>query len=497
MNTPHRGTRLTTPAQLPALPYPWYFFAAWLFLGLTYAYGRCQGINYGDAVLFIQAVQNGFNPDTNAGGHFLYINALAAALPLWPWGTLPEKMVWVSVLFGWLSMGQWYRIGYRLCGSAPAAVLAMLLAGLGFTFWREAEIIEVHTPGSFLFSLMLYPLLTDLLQAAEARKNTGSPIQAKAGNAAPLFRRTNETSFFFGLALLLHIQYVLLMPAYLWYLWRSHSNHKRILALLVLTASTSLLWLLPLLLHTHPLKALFFDNLYSVSWLVSTPASVVKQAGAGLFYLLYNYHFYVPVIGIGVWQAFKKQREVTLLLLLICAAFWAYCLRCTGPDVYQFYTVPNLIAALLAADGNRYLLEANLPVKRLLRFGIGPLLALQAFLPLCFYAALPALAAQTKTGKALNDAKAYKGGLQYLMQPSMRRNPGIEVAAKTIYEQKRVPAGFMEFYWNYKPAILYLYHTPDTTDYRFDSVTGRLLYPVLPVYRPSGVLATDSLTLMN
>lgn len=98
---------------------------------------------------------------TNATNHFLYSNPLAIILPWLP-GPLPEQLLIVNIVFSLLSLWQFYKLAFLLSNSERAALMAMLLQALAFTWWRQTEIVEVYTSGTFLLLCTLNPLIYDL-----------------------------------------------------------------------------------------------------------------------------------------------------------------------------------------------------------------------------------------------------------------------------------------------------------------------------------------------
>ncbi|MES2386805.1 MAG: hypothetical protein V4543_02285 [Bacteroidota bacterium] len=472
-------------------PYNASFYVLLGALALVYIWCRTHGINFGDAIVFVTGVNAGWCTETNATNHWLYTNTLSTLLPLWPWNPLEDKLVFVSIIFGVLSLWQAYRFAYLLSGSERGSLLAMLLMALGFTWWRQAEIIEVYTAGTFLLFLTLIPLCRDLLNADDFFKKPGSsPFSAAfwqqiiAGfntGPNPAFRHVYLVSFMYGMAILLHIQHVLMMPVFIWYLYRSGGT-RALKGLALFIATSSILWLSPLIWHQNTIGQVFFDIHYSRKWLIPPIGVMLKLGRDGIFYFIWNYGFFIPIIAWGVWLAWQHRRETTLLLMYMVAVYSAYCLRNPVADAYVFYLVPNVLLAVLASFAYGRLTKN---VSENLVWGLYILQGLS--LPLMYYSAYY-FAKDTPKLAYLGERKAYKGGVRYLMLPWMNNLPDLIYTSRVIYERRIVPVNFIEFHWNYVPCIQYLYGHPDPTEYEFTKEEGneKVIKPLLPEYKPTG-----------
>lgn len=412
---------------------------------------------------------------TNATNHFLYSNPLAIILPWLP-GPLPEQLLIVNIVFSLLSLWQFYKLAFLLSNSERAALMAMLLQALAFTWWRQTEIVEVYTSGTFLLLCTLNPLIYDLKYRSGNLKlyNFKSPGRPKSS-----FQNVNQVSFLYGLTLILHIQHILVFPLFAWYLFRG-GNRKQILSgAFVLFLTTSILWISPLVWHKHDFKAIFFDTYLSKSWLIPPFEAILKNSYESVFYLFYNFHLFIPLIGIGIWLSLRRLPEITILLIVSAGLYWAYCLRAVLGDTYVFYLVPNTILALFSVFAFQKLLRLKPAFQKW-----GPVLMF--VIPPLFYVTAWQLGTKIPVINSYGHRKDYKGGLRYLMCPWMNNNPDLIYNTNIIYYQRIVPDNFIEFYWNYKAGVEYITGKPDTLPYKWDMATERLITPILPVFNPTG-----------
>jgi hypothetical protein len=448
--------------------HPWFW---WVLLGLGIAYytGRTRGINFGDAVIFVTCVQAGPDMGTNATAHFLYNTLLGLTLPHVCSNCqteLPALMVLVSIVFSLLALWQFYKLAYRLTTSAQASLLAVVLQSLAFTWFRQTVIIEVYTAGTFLLLLTLNPLIADLKANPYEEEN-------------PHFGNIYKVSVLYGLTLLLHIQHILLMPLFIWYLYRCKNIAKAMLALFILFLVTAILWISPLLWHVNTFASILFDDLLGKTWLIPPINYILKNMAEALVYLGYNFHVFLIPIGYGLLLAWKKKRELFVCLVFTASLYVAYCLRAVLADIYVFYLVPNTILALFATYAFKEILN-----RQWLNFRLW-LLVLIALPPLFYFSAWK-IAAQVPAIAAYGHKKDYKGGLRYLMLPWMNNNPDLVYNTRKVYYSHCVPDNFIEFYWNYQAGLPFIIGKPDPVNYQWDNNTERLKSPNLPVYNPSG-----------
>lgn len=369
-----------------------------LFVAGIFFFTRNPHVNFGDSLGFLVFASEGFDAGTNATSHFLYNNLNHLALLAFPAGDPIAVLTGLSFLFAFLTLVQLYRGALLLTMEPPAAALSVLSLGLGFTFWRQAVIIEVYTFNCFWVST----LLLHIVKAWKTPDRDQAPF----------------VSLILALALLTHIQNLLLLPVYCLFLY-ARPRQRPIgtwVGLAILLAISSLLILLPLTLHTHSIRSVFFEDQYQQAVLgldlASLPGGILRSIG----YLLYNYHLFLPFVVQGVWLAWQRDRQLLLLLVAAGLPFWLFAMRYNVSDNYVFFLTPYLCLSLLAALSFTHWTQ-RLPVKvrQLL-----PFLTL-AVAPLIYVIALQ-LALLVPQLSDWDQHQAEKGGLRYYLWPGQAQS---------------------------------------------------------------------------
>ncbi|MDX2283019.1 MAG: DUF2723 domain-containing protein [Bacteroidia bacterium] len=414
------GMRLSGLASsLQTRPQLWVLAAA----GLTYGLTRSPYLGFGDSIGFALQAVTGFDLATNATSHLLYAvlnRLLVLALP----GADPALILTAGAgVFALLALERVYRL-CRHCGlPAGSSAVAVLIFGLGFTWWRQAVQAEVYAFSTWL--------ACGFLAAAACNLRDG--------------RTALRMSAWLGLALLAHIQYVLLLPAWLYALLRPGTGWRQpALAGLALAGISAPLWVLPLALHTHPLRAVLFDHQFQGQVLAFSAGQLLRGAALSAGYLVYNFHLWLLPAAAGTVRLWQRQRRAWLLLLLAGGPLWAFAMRYAVTDSYVFFILPYaaLTPALAAgleracADGKRTLLLAGAA------WVLAPLL----------YAGAWQAAERLPRAAAFAAPKAYKGGLRYYLWPGLERAPDPLQLAKDIEAGRTAPIADFDRY----PAALEL-----------------------------------------
>jgi hypothetical protein len=393
---------------------------------------RNPHVNFGDSLGFLVFALQGFDPGTNATSHFLYNNLNHLALLAFPGFPPIAVLTLLSLLYGVATLIQLFRAAQLLTPHASAAALAVVSLGLGFTFWRQAVMIEVYTLNGFWVASILLHML-------KAWKDP-SRDQALA------------VSLWLGLALLTHIQNVLLLPAYLLFLYaRPRQSMVNTLAgLASLAGLFSMLIILPLALDTHSVRAVFFEDQYQQALLGlnlgQLPAGILRSLG----YLVYNYHLFLPFVCHGSWLAWRHHRQVLILLAVSGLPFWLFAMRYNVSDNYVFFLSPYLALSLLAVYSFDHWVGRLRPHAErriaLLAVAVAPLV----------YALTLFLALQIPQLSAWDEAQAHKGGLKYYLWPGQAQSIDPLLLAREIYLQsgEELPAHW-QWFDRYEYAIRY------------------------------------------
>jgi hypothetical protein len=405
---------------LQARPLLWALAAA----GLTYTLTRNPYLSFGDSIGFALQAVAGFDLATNATSHLLYAvlnRLLVLALP----GASPALILTAgSGLFALLALERVYRL-CRHCGlPAGSSAVAVLVFGLGFTWWRQAVQAEVYAFSTWLACGFLAAAACNLLHGRAALR----------------------MSAWLGLALLAHIQYVLLLPAWLYALLRPGAGWRQAVpAGLVLAGFSAPLWVLPLLLHTHPLRAVLFDHQFQGQVLAFSAGQLLRGAALSLGYLAYNFHLWLLPAAAGVVLLWRRQRRMWLLLLLAGGPVWAFAMRYAVTDSYVFFILPYAALTPALAAGLERAAGAGWR-KALLRC-----CAAWALAPLLYAGAWQA-AERMPRAAAAAAPKAYKGGLRYYLWPGLEYAPDPLRLAQEIEAGRMAPIADFDRY----PAALEL-----------------------------------------
>ncbi|MDX1906170.1 MAG: hypothetical protein SF053_03990 [Bacteroidia bacterium] len=390
-------------------------------IALLYAFTRSPHPGWGDGIGFVYYGQLGFDFSTNATSHFLCHNINALMIKLLP-GIDPVQILgWMSVGWALLALVELYQI-LRLACDTSSALLTVVCIALGFTWWRQAVSIEVYACWAWWTLRALRPMFQD--------------VQAGTG------RRTAEAGFWLGISLWVHIQNILLIPAFGWYLLtrRDRSWLQQTGAAALLLGIGALLWLPPWLWRLHTAAAVLVDNQFQTQALGLNLASVGQGVLLGIGYLVYNLHLLLVPVVIGMVRLWQAHRPRLILMLLAGLPMAGFAARYPVTDAYVFYLLPYLMLALPAATGlQQGLLMLTPGLRRAVRiclplsFPLGYLLAWQ-------------LALHLPAARAFHTQKAYKGGLAYYLWPPMHQSPDPLVLTRSILTGAHPPVPDFERY---------------------------------------------------
>ena len=365
----------------------------------------------------------------------------------------------------------------RWGGAAAALILAV-----SFTFWSQALIAEVYTPGAAFLAAVLVGLLA----------------WERTGKGAPLFL----AGLFGGLGLGAHASVGIFAPAAIIFLALHRSRWRTLWkpALLGAGAGLALYLLAFLIVDLHAPPANIFNAAYGPArsaWGLSeadiaNPITRIIFVGAGRQWRTALYPDPVGVVKkVGEYVA-KLPREFSLLTLILAAAgflalirrdwrlavlfglgllsFWLFYFNYHVGDIYVFYIPGYLLLAVLAGAGlgaaDRFLAARRLAAMTFLR----PL----ALAALIIIAALPVLSPRLPA--VAKGEAPFLGAREYLVNSGTR---GLRAkAANTVKALDRDAIVFID--WN----RLYPFYTAahidgDRPDLRFIEATPRAERPGL------------------
>ncbi|MGG5210751.1 protein O-mannosyl-transferase family [Chryseobacterium sp. MIQD13] len=381
-------------------------FIFFIFLAIYYA-GSFTRIPFADCVGFVHMVEIGkYITVATAITHFLYANtgilikditgldAIAASRLL----IIGSAAATVSVI---------YLTIMSITKKEWVSITAAFVFGLSFSFWRNAEIVEVYTYNAFWISLFFFSMVKTF---TEHKK-----------------KYIVLSGAFLGISLWLHIQNVLLAPALLVFLYYFKEEKKY--------AYSSLFIFLFLFLSITVLnvsQGLPLNSPYTAQgahWIQDTFKKTPKQYLIDLVqsvaYLVYNFNIFIIFGIIGIIHLYRSDKKMFFVFFTASFCVYGFSTFYAVSDNYVFFIPFNMIFALSIGYGLS--LPKYAPLKKFSWICL--------FIPLGYYATYK-MAFFTEQGRNFHEAKKYKGGLDYYLVPWMNNNVGI---LKFIIEKKKSP----------------------------------------------------------
>jgi hypothetical protein len=398
-------------------------------LALIYLLTQNPYAGFGDGLGFLYYGERDFYWETNATSHFLYTNLNHLVLILLPFLPPARVLGGMSTLFALLALFQLYLLVWELQRNRLLAVLAVVMMGLSFSWWRQAVSIEVYALNGFLVMRMVLLLVRSAWR--------------------PFGRSQWQIGFWYGLALLTHIQNILLLPLFLYHLWHGFSRRQKGTgwSLLVGLLLTSVLFLPPLLAETNSIRAIFFDRQFGDAVLGLDLGATARGFVRSLGYLVYNFHVFLPLLlwglvrwwreeNIGVFLkgaggGTDKPQALSLLLLGTALLFWLFAMRYDVTDNYVFFLYPYFVIVALGIGGCKALLNRWSRLRPEILLGFCLLLS-----PL-FYGGGSYVLTQVKAVQTWAQPKAFKGGVYYYFWPGRSQAPDPLQLAREIREGQR------------------------------------------------------------
>lgn len=353
-------------------------------------------IPFGDCIGFIVEAEYGkYIPVATATAHSLYINTIIFIEHLTSLHAI-EASRFLIVASGAATVSVIYLTVKSITKTEWASLTAAIVFGFSFSFWRNAEIVEVYTYNSLWVSLFFFSMIKSF---TEHKKNY-----------------ITLAGVFLGLSLWVHIQNVLLIPAFLVFIFYFRNEKKYIYrSLLIFGLLFSSLFIL------NVSQGLSFKSVYSSdqrSWLADsfkkTPMQYVKDFILSLTYLIYNFNLFTFFGIMGAILLYSSNRKIFFVFLAGSLCVYGFSTFYAVSDNYVFFLPFNIIFALSIGYG----------------LSSPKYTALKKYSWVCLLIPLGYLAAYktilfTEKGKAFHTVKKYKGGLDYYILPWMNDNAGI------------------------------------------------------------------------
>lgn len=342
----------------------------------------------GDSLAFTVVATKGFDLATNATNHFLYINLLAILHKILPFINPHFLFVSFDIFCSLLTLYSLRKLLLLLGNKDATTILVICIFGFSFTFWRSTIMTEVYS-----FYLLFVTLF--LKQAFQYR------IEKKPYDFY-------WTTLLFGILFLIHIQTILLVPLYLYFLIENCKSDKmKLLAGFLIPTFLFSVLLIPVIQGKHSFIAIFTDNAWGNSFFHFEFKSFLKSLGRNSFFLIYNFLFFLYFILKGF-----SRSNYKIYISLAVIPYLFFILKHDVSDSYVFQLVPYLFLLIVIAQGIDQV-----------EFRKG--LVMVILIPVIYLVAVPVVDF-TGFGKKINRETGFKGGVHYFFFPALRGNPGID-----------------------------------------------------------------------
>lgn len=366
-----------------------------IFLGIYYC-GSFSKIPFADCVGFVLSAEKGLWETTaTATSHFLYINTVIFIKNLAGINAI-EASRFLVVSSAAATVSVIYLTVKSISKKEWASITASIVFGFSFTFWRNAEIVEVYTYNSLWVSLFFFSVIRSFTEDKRIY--------------------ILLSSLFLGISLWVHIQNILLIPALLVFLFYFRNEKKYAAASLLIFI---LLFISLFILNIS--QGLPFKSPYSSdqgTWVEDSLKKdfiqYIKDFFQSFVYLIYNFNLFTFFGIAGVLFLYKNNRKMFFVFAVGAVCVYGFSTFYAVSDNYVFFLPFNIIFALSIGYGLSAAKYAHLR-----KFSWVCLL-----IPLG-YLLLYKVISLTEKGKEFHSFKEYKGGLSYYVLPWMNNNVGI------------------------------------------------------------------------
>lgn len=377
--------------------YPFCIFFIFIFI---YALGSFTRIPFADCVGFVLNTEKGeLETVFSSTSHPLYINTAILIRKITGVDAILTNRI-VVIFSAALTVFFVYKTVSLLTDKTWIPTVSAFVFGLSFSFWRNAEIVEVYTQNAALIMIFLYFLV--LSYQCEKKRNTAIITAA----------------FFLGLCMWLHIQNIFFIPSFLLFLYYFRQNRKTvILSFLVFLLVFGAVFLVNYF-QGYPLNSPFNSN-EDIGWvrnsLNKSFGQYLKDFLVSLIYLVYNFNVFVILGIIGVFELYKFNKKIFYPLFIAAVLHYGFATFYAVSDNYVFFIPSYLIFIIGVGMGLRKYQDLTWVKKW------SPLVLLTPFFYLFSFLMISSL----PQSKDFKEKKAYKGGLKYYLLPWMNNNVGI------------------------------------------------------------------------
>lgn len=366
--------------------YHFQLFFSLLFLAVIYLFSIGKDPSLGDSLIFTIQGYKGFQFDSNATNHLLYSNFLALLHNILPFINVHYLFVGVSIICSLLFLFYLKKLLELTGVSTRSSIICILLLGLSFTFWRQSIITEVYT----FYLLFVVLFLIQLFKFLQEKK----------------LKHFYYLSFFFGGLFLIHIQSILFIPLYFYFIFKNFSLIKKhfVYGFLIVALLCSALLIPPFLGH-HSYSAILTNPDYTESIFNLDLGIIFKSIIKNLGILIYNFLFFILFLFWGL-----RNRKLLSYIIIGSLPFFAFCIKHNVSDIYVFHLIPYIFILIFIGRGLDHF-------KKIYIF-------LPLFLPLLYFISFKIIS-KTSIGDRVEKEKGYKGGTRYMLFPPLNKNPDL------------------------------------------------------------------------
>lgn len=367
-----------------------------VFLAIYYI-GSFSRIPFADCMAFVLMTErNEIETIATPTSHALYINTAILLKNITQLNAIEANRLLV-IFSAAISVVLIYLTVRNLTKMNWAALVTAIVFGFSFTFWKNAEIVEVYTYNALWLTSFYFCIINSFISA---KKNIYIIL----------------SGLFLGISIWLHIQNFLLIPAYLLFLFYFKTYQSALgYSLGIFCCIFSLMFIVNYS-QGLPLYSPFSDN--QGHWVQDSFEKSFSQYALDLIksvgYLIYNFNVFVFVGIIGMIMLYKENKQMFYIFFTAAMLMYGFATFYAVSDNYIFFLPFNIIFALAIGYG--------LTSKRYLFFR--KLSWICILIPTFYYTCF-SIVSFTEQGKNFNDFKSYKGGLKYYMLPWMNDNKGI------------------------------------------------------------------------
>lgn len=374
------------------------------FTGIYYL-GSFSKIPFGDAIGFVTtAEKREFVLSTNTYAHFLFSNISVLLQKLFPWIESREITRFLTITSASATLTVLFNLIFVLTRNLFPAVFGAIIFGFSYSFWKNAEIVEVYTLNLLAVAGFLFFAVRFLVDK----------------RALWLY----WSAILLGISLFSHIQNILLIPAFVVAIYFSEEKKSRLVSAALFLIFFLILIFIPVL-RNEPVSGVF-----SASTGISQIdfSAIFNSLLMSFLYLIYNFWHFILFAIFGAVTFYKIRTQIFWFLIVAAIPVYGFSVVFNVSDHYVFFLPFNFIFAVFIGIGIYLTLNKKWTKK----------VAYTSLMMPLFYFFTLQIASSTQKGQDFQEKKAYKGGLKYYLLPWMNNNVGIlefTIEKRTATEQ--------------------------------------------------------------